>query len=301
MGAACCREAEKIDPNSLKLMYAQETKINKQTKFFIQTFDLENEKSYEVEINLRFLRTLEGMSQYVLNNALYLCGGPKTIEGSFFIKYESNKPQTNSISLLINTIFSHYYPALCSFKGDYLICVGGKETVKCESYHKKTNRWKLLPDLPEERYGCSLVADESSEIIYLFGGYSTETNKHFGSILMLNIRTGEDWETLLLKSNYNLLCRSLSAIVKNTRDTILILGGRTDDEKESKQIIEVNLKKADTYLYPIELKEKAKFPLSQAFDYTKSFYFLDTKEFIHKIGKKDNLISIIGITDLNTY
>lgn len=144
-----------MDPHSKKLIRAiSKLDLQGRENSYLQVYDIESEVGQEIPVNLRFL-SLTNMSQINHNNDLYLCGSnAEAIEedhtGSFFIKIDPSKTPVN-MSYLVNSSHTHKFPAIVNYKNDYIIVVGGKDSVKCEVFNKKASRWKDLPDLPEVR------------------------------------------------------------------------------------------------------------------------------------------------------
>ena len=70
------------------------------------------------------------------------------------------------------------------------------------------NKWCSLPQLPNERYKCSLCLDTKGDFVYLFGGISQdnvnekddESNAEI-KILRMNLDRLLIWENLIVKNN----------------------------------------------------------------------------------------------------
>ena len=128
---------------------------------FLSILDINNEKCYSSNINLRILSSLKGLSQLNVNNSLFLCGTSDitSTTGSYLLKLELQKKKAEPlIKFLISSHFVHMYPSLYfsqSIKS--LFVVGGKGQIKCEIFDTELSQWNCLPDLPEERYFCTLM------------------------------------------------------------------------------------------------------------------------------------------------
>lgn len=298
MGTMCCREKEEINPHSKKIMRAI-VKDNSQ-KTYIQIYDIECERGQEIEVNLRFLK-LEGMSQLNMNNCLYLCGNNdgKDHTGSSFIKFDPLKSHT-SISYLVNSSHSHIYPSMAYYKNEYIIVAGGKRSVKTEIFHKKTNRWKDLPDLPEERFGASLIGDELSTSVFLFGGYNEENKRICCSILKLNLKNSLFWETIIIKSNSAILGRYFSSITKLDKSTYMILGGITHNDPETQEIIEIDIINKTPIVSLRKLNKAATFKDTfLVCESDTNFYLLDDKTTIHKMHKNNSIATSFSFFYVN--
>jgi hypothetical protein len=256
---------------------------------FVQVYDIENEIGREFPLNPSGIR-LDGMSQINVKGCLYLCGNKEKVEheGSFFFKVElSNKP--TKIQFLVNTIHCHYYPSMAN-KEDSIVLVGGKQCLKVEIYSPSVG-WRSRDSLPEERFRCSLFIDEKN-YLYLFGGYNSSCGKILTSILRLNLQSNiTRWETLLTMSEKaSLLSRIDSVVCRLSPNSVLILGGTTNHEKLSDDIIEFKLveKSSFTINRVGNISEPCKFStFNVACETDNSFFLMDDANFVHKINKKD--------------
>ena len=59
---------------SKKLLYIIPKKSNEKQNSTLIIFDIEEEKSYKQNFNLRIISNLKGISQLNVNNTLYCCG-----------------------------------------------------------------------------------------------------------------------------------------------------------------------------------------------------------------------------------
>jgi len=269
----------------------------------ISIYDIEYEKGMDIEPNFRIFQIFDGLSQLIFNNSLYFCGAgmDDTNSGSYFFRFDPSKMTNNNTTILINSINHHYYPTLLGYKSDFVIIIGGLNSKFCEIYNTKTNKWKNLPELPEERYRCSTVFDDITDFIYTFGGLNNETKKNCTTILRLNMKTLLIWETLIVKHNASLLSRNSSGIIKfDKSNTIYILGGKDNDELPTDSIVEfdINTKIANTHRKKLE--SKCVFLQQNGSDLNKADFFLfDENYFIHKISKNDFKITLIDYKDIN--
>jgi hypothetical protein len=259
-------------------------------KTFIQVYDIESGKGKELEVNLRFLK-LEGLSQININNSLYLCGwndDGNDHTGSSFIRIDALKTPIH-VSYLVNSSYCHIYPSLAFYKNEYIIIVGGKQNKKCEIFHKKNHRWKDLPELPEDRFGCSLVSDEITASVYLFGGYNQNSNLICCSVLKLNLKIGLSWETIIVKSNSSLLARTYAAINKIDKSTILLFGGKTNAEESTCDIIIYDIANKIPVLSLLKMDNPANFKTASIpGENENNFCFLDDDAYVHKLAKNES-------------
>jgi hypothetical protein len=284
-----------MSPNSLKVMRAITKSNYDSEQIFIQVWDMENEIGKEIEINLRFLK-LNGLSQVNINNNLFLCGwgSDKSSDhaGSIFLKIDPMKQPAN-VSYLVSSSYCHFYPSLIQYKGEYIICVGGKNSVKCEifSLTQAQMKWKALPDLPEERFKCILASDELNSCIYLFGGHNSNSNKIHSSILKLNLKNGPRWETIVVNTDQaQMLTKVDACICRVDRNTILIVGGTTNEEQESEDVIECsfNLKSGLNIRNKLKMNKSTKFEtLKHAGEFNGNYFLIDETSSVHKIAAFD--------------
>jgi hypothetical protein len=302
MGGNCCREKDNLNPNAKKIMRATTKKLFNAEQILIQTYDMENEIGKEVEINLRFLK-LEGMSQLNLNNLLYLCGSQDSNEhsGSTFLSIDPLK-QPASVSYLVFSSFSHFHPSMTHFRSEYILVVGGKGSLKCEMFNLRTCKWRNLTDLPEERYGGVLAVDENTNNIFLFGGFNSNSQKIHSSILRLNLKTGLRWDTIVtMTNNAMLLTKCNAAVCKVDRSTVLILGGKTNEQESCDEIIEVNLsaKPSISIKSRFRLNKPTTFSnVNHACEINGHFFNIDDDTMVHKISKIDQAYSVNSFFDI---
>ena len=265
----------------------------------MKIFDVEEEKCFEMTLTLRIINSLEGISQININNCLYLCGSNDDTSnsiGSYLLKIDISTSPLLPMPQ-INSIFAHNSPSLLCYKGNNLIVIGGKHQTQCEMY-EIPSKWKQLPPLPNERFKCSLVADEKYNSIYLFGGYTTEGNEggnsssnvqheNFNSILRLNLNSNNAWEVLFVKENDTFLARnsSVSFIFENT-DTVYICGGKDNNENDTEYIVEFDISKKSIKKSQLTLKKTACFDMEGCVDLNKMhFAFFDNNDFVHTISR----------------
>jgi hypothetical protein len=267
-------------------------------QIFIQVYDIENEIGKEIEINLRFLK-LNGLSQLNMKNNLFLCGweNGKSNDhaGSTFVRIDPMK-EPATVSYLVSASHCHHYPSLTQYKGEHLICIGGQNSLKCEIFTFATMKWKDLPDLPEERYKSILAPDETNSCIYLFGGYNSNSNKIHSSVLKLNLRNGPRWETIVVSSNQAMMLTKIeSGICRVNKNTIMIVGGSTNEQEETEDIVECcfNDKKGTTT--SLNISNKLKMNKSCKYDtmniageYNGNYFLIDDLSIVHKIAAIDH-------------
>ena len=256
----------------------------------VYVFDIEDESGLTIDANFRIIKDLEGFSQLNFNNCLYICGSDmnNSTAGAHLLKFDPNL-DGNKTTLLINSTYNHYYPTLIGYKGDLIIAIAGFKTKSTEIYNTRINRWRNLPELPEERYRCTVLNDESLDFIYIFGGLNTETGKNCSSILRLNMKTNLVWETLIVKHNSNLLMRNSSAIVKFERTNVVyLLGGRDNEENATDEILEYDFQTKIVSVSMRKLDIPACFFQTTGSDLNKADFFLfDDKCNIHKLSRND--------------
>jgi len=302
MGSACCREDEnQINHYSKKIMQGINSKVNEKSKdmLMINIFDIESEVSIKTQPTF-ILSNFEGLGQLNLNNNLYFCGGnEKKKGGTYFFVYDPLK-YISQFSLLLNCSQDHKYPAMISYKNEFILVVGGHDSnLKCEIYSFQKKKWKPLPDLPEARVDCSLLNEEKLEYIYLFGGI-TNDNEFCSSILRLNIKNQLVWESVVVKEGSNLLQRSSFGIMKLERNILFLLGGTQKNKNETDQIIEFDLFNKSAKESTISLQKPAKFLISNYSDLNnQNFFFVDSNSFIHVFNKFEMKFKYINNLDLN--
>lgn len=294
-----------INPFSKKIISL--SPIANSPLYKLKIFDVEEEKCFEMKLTLRIINSLDGISQININNSLYLCGSNDDTSnsiGSYLLKIDISTTPLLPMPQ-INSIFAHNSPSLLCYKGNNLIVIGGKHQTQCEMY-EIPSKWKQLPPLPNERYKCSLVADEKHSTIYLFGGYTTtdsndgvsssnkgnnnnNNNQHenYNSILRLNLNSNNAWEVLFVKENDTFLARnsSVSFIFENS-DMVYICGGKDNNDNDTEYIVEFDISKRNVKKSQLTLKKTACFDIEGCVDLNKMhFAFFDNNDFVHTISR----------------
>lgn len=274
MGAQCCRSEPIIDPTSTKIICLKESNH----RYFIHIFDCNSETSNEIEINPN-LFDIKNLSQIYQDNTLYLIG------------QDSTETEPSSIFIVINTIQSpisinfeqppihiHNRPSLCFYSDEELYVIGGINSTQCEMYSIKEKKWNELPQLPSERYGCSVVSVKENHSIILYGGGKDDND----DILIYNKE--KQWE-ILTKIDIQLK-RSFTGI-SSYNNTIFIFGGVDSTTNESSdEIISVNMNKVDNIeKYPMKMSKKSKWEKMFSYGcYNGVFYLFDEESFaIYKV------------------
>lgn len=256
-------------------------------------YDIEDSSSFSDYLNLRVLSSLKGISQLNHVSGLFLCGNnsqeDQSTSGSILIKSSFNS-YAPSINILISSINSHINPTLIGFRNDIILVIGGKRETFCECYYIKTNKWKTLARLPNERYHSIAMIDRIEENAYLFGGYDSLTNVYNNSILRLNLIKKSIWETIKIKEGLYLLERSSSAMFKGSNSNkIFIIGGKDKSGNSKDDVIEYDTFCNIINRSDIKLKEAAKFnnPIGININH-QLFAFFDKRGNIHTVNLKNH-------------
>ena len=271
----------------------------------IKIYDLEQKKLYIKTAPLRFISSLEGITQYSTQKNLYLCGSNKLLlnssesTGSYLFRYdlEDNFKQP---SVLVNSVYVHYNPMIVLINEDILVVIGGKEQIFCEKYSISLNNWRKIPILPEERYkGCLLVYQKESNL-FLFGGMTN--GKFNSSILFLNFRSIGGWERIILKENDYLLKRNnfIAFQLDKDKNSFFVCGGETESNIDNDYIVQydpVNKKVKKQFIKSNITNAKFKNQTIIDFD-GKFFSFVDKEEKIYLIEKNKFGITIIDTKEI---
>jgi len=304
-----------------------------QTHFFVQYYDIESEFFQEKIIESK-LTSLKGISQIFIENVLYLCGNNlenissesteptsnnntnnnndninnkiltmNSFSSSFMFSIDLTK-ETLAMAYEVNSSHLHYYPSLSILRSEYIIVISGYKSKKCEYYSISNKRWKDLPDIPEERYGTNILIDNTSNLIYLFGGFNEESGKNCLSILKLNVNSCIKWNTILISENVDLIKKNFCSVIKKLNGKFLILGGKDDSEKPCSDIIEVDIKSKKINIQKF-LNDNVKIgnnvyfkSLRTGIEYKKNFFlFDDEEEKIYKIDEKYSNVILLNNND----
>ena len=271
----------------------------------IKIYDLEQKKLYIKTAPLRFISSLEGITQYSTQKNLYLCGSNKLLlnssesTGSYLFRYdlEDNFKQP---SVLVNSVYVHYNPMIVLINEDILVVIGGKEQIFCEKYSISLNNWRKIPILPEERYKGCLLAYQKESNLFLFGGMTN--GKFNSSILFLNFRSIGGWERIILKENDYLLKRNnfIAFQLDKDKNSFFICGGEAESNIDNDFIVQydpVNKKVKKQFIKSNITNAKFKNQTIIDFD-GKFFSFVDKEENIYLIEKNKFGITIIDTKEI---
>ena len=271
----------------------------------IKIYDLEQKKLYIKTAPLRFISSLEGITQYSTQKNLYLCGSNKLLlnssesTGSYLFRYDLDD-NFKQPSVLVNSVYVHYNPMIVLINEDILVVIGGKEQIFCEKYSISLNNWRKIPILPEERYkGCLLVYQKESNL-FLFGGMTN--GKFNSSILFLNFRSIGGWERIILKENDYLLKRNnfIAFQLDKDKNSFFICGGEAESNIDNDFIVQydpVNKKVKKQFIKSNITNAKFKNQTIIDFD-GKFFSFVDKEEKIYLIEKNKFGITIIDTKEI---
>lgn len=216
-------------------------------QLYLQTFDIETEQGSEIPIKSK-LFDLNGISQIVLNNTIYLCGmniTSSTISGdefsSSFLYSVNILKEPLHINFEVNASHAHFSPSLSILQNEYIIVIGGLNTTKCEYYSISNKLWKDLPSLPEMRYGSCVVSDNIYNYVYVFGGLNQEIRKCGKTVFKLNMNLSLKWEIIVIMENEHLIMKTCACIVKMDDRHLLIMGGEDEKGITCDDIVEINL------------------------------------------------------------
>ena len=271
----------------------------------IKIYDLEQKKLYIKTAPLRFISSLEGITQYSTQKSLYLCGSNKLLlnssesTGSYLFRYDLDD-NFKQPSVLVNSVYVHYNPMIVLINEDILVVIGGKEQIFCEKYSISLNNWRKIPILPEERYkGCLLVYQKESNL-FLFGGMTN--GKFNSSILFLSFRSIGGWERIILKENDYLLKRNnfIAFQLDKDKNSFFICGGEAESNIDNDFIVQydpVNKKVKKQFIKSNITNAKFKNQTIIDFD-GKFFSFVDKEENIYLIEKNKFGITIIDTKEI---
>jgi hypothetical protein len=323
MGNIKCCADEKINIDDNKKLFQldriKEAKKNKENSSSNKEEDINNDitlntgqyllLSYDVEentlmnyiIKIPIITSLNGLSELNLNSKLYLCGTPSISRDASSYLFQITL-QSLSTQIMVSSQYGHYYPSLISINSNKLLCIGGKKQTQCEIYDITINHWALFPELPEERYKCTLCYDYKNKNLYLFGGINSKKNSintnyiEKENILMINTKNYYySWEKILVESRFEnkLLTRVSSAALFLDDNNIIILGGENENGKILKNIIKFNTQNCSISMVGKYLEFPSKFinqsTIIEKNEERNTIYFFDTKNNVHNINKQQFL------------
>lgn len=247
---------------------------NKNGEFILLSYEIKKEYFFEIKVIFPIIRTIEGMSELNMGNKIILCGIPpkQKDEGSFLLQINLDKranEDTIKADILINSRYPHIYPSLIHNKNEKILCIGGKGQISCELYDLNINKWFSLPELPEQRYKCTLCLDSKAEFVYLFGGTNNEINNKDKEnnesikILRMNLIKQLIWENLIVKNTQkNLIINRSSSgafTYKYDEDFIFIVGGQDSNDNYLDNVLRFSIKNLKFESTDVKLNNKAIF------------------------------------------
>ena len=271
-------------------------------QYQLLSYDIEENTLFQYVIKIPIITSLNGLSELNLNSKLYLCGTPSKEEDASSYLFQITL-QTLNTQIMVSSQYGHYYPSLISINNNKIICVGGKNQRQCEIYDTIINHWAIIPELPEERYKCTLCFDYKSKILYLFGGINSKKNNlnsnyiEKENILRINTKNSifTSWEKIIIESKLEnkLLTRISSASLILDENNIIIIGGENENGKILKNVIKFNLRDYSISSTGHNLDFPSKFMnQSTIIDANNEGnegninYFFDSKNNIHNINKQ---------------
>ena len=282
-------ETEKEENQQIPQKEESLPKPTSSNEFDIIFCDPSYEKYFCSKVNLRIISSLRGISELSVDNNLYLCGAePESNTGSYLIQIDNSKGIKSTISILINSPHVHQYPSMIYLPNKYILVVGGKSSINCEAFDKNTSKWRFMPELPEERYGSSLVVDGEGSFVYLFGGYASETKSNANTLLRMNLKSFIIWEKMMIVEGSQLLARRFCACYSES-EKIYLIGGEKARGELCDDIVVYNTKtRKASVVKDFHLKHKAKFRCQKGVDIcSNKIAFMDKTMQMHIINKSE--------------
>jgi hypothetical protein len=223
-----------------------------------------------------------------------------SFSSSFMFSIDLTK-EPLAMSYEVNSSHLHYYPSLSILRSEYIIVISGYKSKKCEYYSISNKRWKDLPDIPEERYGTNILIDNTSNLIYLFGGFNEQNGKNCRSILKLNVNSCIKWNTILISGKEGLIEKNFCCVIKKLNGKFLILGGKDDFDRPCNDIIEVDIKSKQINIQKylndtVKIGNNVYFKSLRTGIESKKNYFMfdDEEEKIYKIDEKYSNVILLN-------
>ena len=234
----------------------------------VQIYDFLSQ-TYDECIIQSTLSDFLGCSQIQIGTMIYLCGTSPTkneYDSSFMYSIDTSTiPLKTKIE--VNSFSSHYYPTLVHYNKEYIFVIGGKRTTKCEYYFIKNKKWKVLPCLPEERYGAIGLMHSSTYHLYIFGGIESESGKYQKGVLKIGLPSFIEWEFINIKQNESYFQRAFSLITSNSLNNFFILGGQKEGEGDINDILVMEINNDH---FDIKESKLLKLPSKMSFRYYKA-------------------------------
>jgi hypothetical protein len=233
-----------------------------------------------------------------INGKLYVNGGIEDTKKSSkaHLKYEMNQITRES-----DMIYSHSAHSLIFVPPQWLYCISGSGSKKCERYNITANSWQEIAELNNERQNASL-AYQNEQYLYIFGGLSWNDGiQDFTFIetverIDIGINNAR-WELVpVVKSQDNIdLCKSVMTVIPISSDKILLVGGMYKDQTTSDEVLLFDFETHEfSLLDDLSLEKPTCFPSRYFLFFDDIGYQFDNEGEIHQFSPKDLTFRIVS-------
>jgi hypothetical protein len=241
--------------------------------------------------NFGFDKFLDFSRSINVQGILYINGGIENTKKSSKVHFSFKQ---NTIKREADMLFSHSSHSLIFVYPNYLYCISGSRTNKCEMYNITTNNWVEIPTLNSERENASL-AYHNEQYIFTFGGLMwDETLQDYNLIetverLEIGVQMNNRWELVsIIKPDGISIGKSIMAVIPISIDKILLVGGTHKDKTYSNEVILFDFETHEiSLLDDLKLKKPTCFPSKHFLFFGDLAYQFDTEGEIHKFSSKD--------------
>jgi len=178
------------------------------------------------------------------------------------------------VEMQVSSIYPHIRPTMVTINKDVIAVIGGENSIKCELFHLRYNKWRVIDDLPGERYGAVAVLNPVNDNLYLIGGMNTKTNEYYQSILCIYSKNFNYWEEIKIDCGDTYLTRKFCCAFISSSSKITIVGGSSNNS-EMESSVDINLTKRTSEPGNIKLDKNIEFIYSNVFQLNnKDLYLL---------------------------
>jgi hypothetical protein len=257
--------------------------------------------------NVKLGQFLDFSRSINVNGILYINGGIEETKKTSKVHLSYDIKQ-NNLTQEQDMLNGHSAHSLIYVPPQYIYCISGSGTCKCERYDINDNTWMEIAELNYDRQNASLVY-HNEQYLYVFGGLTwNEQRQEFvflESVERLEIGFGPvdldiKWEIVpTLKSQNNInISKSVMTVIPISSDKILLVGGMHKDQTYSDEVLLFDFEKFEfSQLDDLYLDKKTCFPSRYFLFFGDEAYQFDNEGDVHQFNARDLNFRIVTNTD----
>lgn len=257
--------------------------------------------SVSIDFFLNFSRSIN------VNGTLYVNGGWDDNKKQSVKNFFSFELVDNKVIEEPDMLYGHSAHSLLFVPPNYIYCVSGSGTGKCEKYDINIKLWTSIPELNFHRQNSSLFY-HNEQYLYVFGGLCwDEAAADFvfvETVERLDIGFGPvikdqevAWEVVPTLKSHNqvTLSKSVMTVVPYSSSRILLVGGMFKDQSYSDEVMLFDFDKLEfSLLQDLRLQKKTCFPNKYFLFFGEYAYQFDNEGDIHEFSVKDLSFKVVN-------